>query len=207
MTTAIEDSSPLTSDKRIWQIAGDPTLVDTISKRYRPFTYIVEADTSDSLPAREDNSTSQQRIPETLEKAIAVLFDSADEEYFEYGYESQFAESLEMFIQRYGITGIEVIQQHIFFEDVNTDVAIEALHTLGRVQHMPSHSERLVLLLRCLFASSARIRCGAALGLAYLDDPKAVSFLQRALEQETSKSAQTCLQRVLEQLEDTQRYA
>ncbi len=163
--------------------------------------YVLLAKTSST----EESRSLQQPIPETIERIVAALFDAASDEEFEYGLTSQFASALGAIVHRYGVGGVETIQRHIGTGDVRVDSIIEALHTLARIQHTPSRSERLLLLLRNLFADSARVRCGAALGLAYLDDPKALPFLRQALERESSSSTRVCFQRVLEQLEDTER--
>lgn len=164
--------------------------------------YVLLAKTSST----EESRSLQQPIPETIERIVATLFDAASDEDFEYGLKSQFATALDSFVHRYGVVGVEAIQRHISTGDVRVDSIIEALHTLAQIQHTPSHSERLLLLLRNLFANSARVRCGAALGLAYLDDPKAIPFLRQARERESSSSTRVCFQRVLEQLEDTERH-
>jgi hypothetical protein len=163
------------------------------------FEYLTELSTA------EQGRSAQQPIPETIERSAAILFDASKGEEFEYGSTSQFALSLSAIVHRYGVAGIEAIQRQINIDGTDIDTTIEALHTLARVQHISTRAERLLLLLRALFATSPRARCGAALGLAYMDDPKALPFLRQAFERELSSSTRMCIQRVIEQLEDTER--
>ncbi len=226
MTIDAKENLPqYTLNVQTLRVMHDPMLIGIHSQDYERITLFAEADTSNLAPVRENNiifagadtsgsakmiynnSTSWQPIPETLEVEVVKLFDSADIEAFEYGYKSQFAESLERFVQQYGTDAVKAIKQSILGGNVNADVTIETFHTLGRMRHKSSHAERFVLLLWGLFSQSSRIRSGAALGLASLDDPKAIPFLRKVIEFETSRSAEIYLQRVLEQLEDTQRNA
>lgn len=153
---------------------------------------------------RRDSSTSKRPVPELLERTVTEIFSSSREEEFAYGYTSKLASSLEDFIQRYGVDAIQAIQYQIPQKHVSVDVVIETLHSIGRSRHQASHDQRLLLLLSTLSTPLARIRSAAALGLAYMDDPKAIPILKNALNQETHNSAKVWLQRALEQLEDTQ---
>jgi HEAT repeat protein len=57
------------------------------------------------------------------------------------------------------------------------------------------------LLESSIFRSSARVRDGAALGLAFLDDPHAIPYLKRAIENEKYSELREDMQMVLAQLE------
>lgn len=208
--------SPL--DFQWWRIAPRPNTLDVYGGnqwRSTPFgsaiideivdTSFVQTGTSGSSLAWADNSTIKPPLAEILESTVGDLFECADVDDFSYGYNNRFSEALESFVRTFDNPSIEAIQQHITFTETDEIAIVEALHVLGCIQHQPTHQERLLLLLHMLFASSARIRCGAALGLAHLDDPKATPYVKNALKDERFASAKTCIQRVLEQLEDTQR--
>ena len=154
------------------------------------------------LPSR--TSTSKQPIPELLERALSEIFSCAENEEFEYGYISELSMSLEKFINIYGTNAIEAIQNCLPQKDVNTDILIETLYTLGKSQHEATYEKRLLLLLSALSIPSARIRCGASLALAYMDDPKAIPVLRKKLETEAHDLVKHWFQRTLEQLEETQ---
>lgn len=192
----------ITTDYKKLTFIDDPESTDSpLFWNERIFVNVTGTSTRPSIS--EYNTTVQRPIPEILEREIDGIFDSADIDTFEYGYKSEFAKSLERVIREYGNLAIGAIQQCITLECVEKDVIIETLHTLGRIQHVSTHYPRLVALLSNLLSPSARIRCGAALGLAYLDDPKAIVYIRLAMEHEISQSARICLQRVLEQLETT----
>ena len=153
-------------------------------------------------PAYIQNSTAEQIAPEIFEIADS-LFKSAKHEIFEYGVESEFSKELGNFIRKFGHIAIETIQWMTFQKDLDQDVSLEVLRTLGRIEHSLSYIERLQLLQMGLFAPSAQIRNGAALGLAYLDDPRAIPSIKQALEREKASWLRKYFQKVLDQLENT----
>ena len=69
----------------------------------------------------------------------------------------------------------------ILHDQVNAEIVAEALRWLGHMEDMRSYQRRLWLLERSLFTTSARLRDGAALGLASLDDPHAAQYLREPL--------------------------
>lgn len=69
------------------------------------------------------------------------------------------------------------------------------------MDHAPSYRFRLWLLERSLNCSQARIRDGAILGLSYLNDPHAISYLKLAIGLEKCTELREDMEQVLEQLE------
>lgn len=184
----------------ISSIFGDyPVFVSTAPTRLR----IDELAPQDNIFFDRDASTSIEPIPEILERTISEIFASCKNEDFAYGYTSRLAILLEEFIQVYGADAIRAIQQQIPQRHVSVDVVVETLHTLGQLDHEASNQYRLHLLLASLTSPLARLRCAAAFGLAYMDDPRAISSLEKALVEENYNSAKVCFQRVLEQLRAT----
>ncbi|MGB0383434.1 MAG: HEAT repeat domain-containing protein [Ardenticatenaceae bacterium] len=135
-----------------------------------------------------------------LSKRIRALFAAAKEEVFEDGYESQFSRQLISLVERYGEQAIEPIIRLIVNEQVNPEVAAEALRWLGEIEEPLSRSSRRWLLERTLYSSSSRVRDGAILGLASLDDPHAIPYLRQAIEQESCPELREDMEQVLEQL-------
>lgn len=147
------------------------------------------------------NSTAQQVHPEDLDRKIEALFAAAKEQDFEDGMESEFSKGLGSLIKKYGDDAMEGLAYFIVYEKVNAEVASEALRWLGRIDHPTSYHFRLWLLERSLLCSSARVRDGAALGLASLDDPHAISYLKQAIQREGCSELREDMEQVLTQLE------
>ena len=169
--------------------------------------------------AREDNTTApnelleevdlfdQERLgnitaqEEPLGEISKALFREAQSITFEDGMETEFSRKLVRLVRQYGKTAMEVITTLIVNDNVDAEVAAEALRWLGRMDHLPSYHDRLWLLEKSSFSTSVLVRDGAALGLASLDDPHAIPYLQRAIEQEKYASLRKDLEQVRDQLE------
>lgn len=155
--------------------------------------------------ARLENSTAQQEVPKDLDQKMIALFEAAKEQNFEDGMEGEFSKALISLIKEYGVDAIEALAHFIIEEKVNPEVASEALRWLGQIDHPVSYRRRLWLLERSLRCSSARVRDGAALGLAFLDDPHAIPYLKQAIQQEQVSELRVDMEQVLAQLESTHR--
>lgn len=149
------------------------------------------------------SSTAPEDRHEGFDQRIRTLFKTAKEESFEDGMESQFSKALMDLVKKYGNAAVGVISQLIIDEMVHDEVASEALRWLGRINHPLSYRARLQLLERSLSCSSARVRDGAALGLASLDDPHAMTYLKQAIERERHAALKDDMKQVLTQLEGT----
>lgn len=159
---------------------------------------------SDFQIQKRESSTSKRPVPELVERMLSDIFSSSSEEEFSYGYVSQLAVSLEDFIRRYAVDAIDAIQYYVYQKQIDVDLLVEALHTIGQLQDEITHERRLLLLRSALATSSARIRRAAALGLAYMDDPRAIPALKKALNVESQDSVKVWIEQTLKQLELTQ---
>ena len=74
---------------------------------------------------------------------------------------------------------------------------------LGRMNDSITRNRRLWILESGLFSSSARIRDAAGLGLASLDDPHAIPYVRKAIDEERCDELREDLQQILEQLQET----
>jgi hypothetical protein len=149
-----------------------------------------------------ESSTIRQNYSKELSEEIYSLFKASDEQNFEDGMESEFSKKLILLVKEYANEAIEIIISIIHYDErVNAEVAAEALRWLGKIDHAPSYGFRLWLLERSLRCSKARIRDGAILGLASLNDPHAISFLKLAIEQEKYSELRKDMEQVLTQLE------
>ena len=167
---------------------------ETLSPAAFPFVEDLKDEWAKSAAAQQD------RLEEIWQQTQA-LFKAAKDQHFEDGIESVFSNELAAFVEKHGDAAIKALAHFITSETVNDEVASEALRWLGRMDHAPTYNVRLRLLERSLFCSSVRVRDGAALGLASMDDPHAITSLKQAIQKEKHNELHKDLQQVLTQLE------
>ena len=206
MSPATETTISATKDKGLWVDSStrtDPEFL-TDPRRSRPKPVPLGAPwTEDPRKEHLENSTAQQERLEEIDQKIEALFEAAKEQVFEDGMESEFSKELVSLVKKYGNAAMKVIADLIIYEKINAEVASEALRWLGRMDHPASYSYRLWLLERSLRCSSARVRDGAVLGLASLDDPHAITHLKEAIQREECNELREDMEQVLAQLEST----
>ena len=152
-------------------------------------------------PGLLEHSTALQETPVELSRKIAVLFEAAKDQHFEDGMESEFSRELTTLIAAYGNMTVQELAYLVLSEKVNAEVASEALRWLGNMPHDASFHFRLWLLERSLLCSSPMVRDGALLGLASLDDPRAIPYIKRAIEREQCEALRNNMEQALVQLE------
>jgi hypothetical protein len=138
-----------------------------------------------------------------LGNAILSLFETARDEIFEDGMESEFSKRLDALVQEHEGEAISALAYVIENQTVNEEVVAEALRWMGRLEHPSSYEARLKLLEHSLRSGSARVRDAGTLGLASMDDPHAIPFLRQAIRKETYPELREDMQQVLSQLENT----
>ncbi len=156
---------------------------------------------SDRPYAFQRSSTEPQHLRYSLVTQLKTLFEDGKECLFEDGMESQFSRELNYFVWRHGETAVDLMADLIVNDKIDAEVASEALRWLGRVDHAPTCQTRLWLLEKALFSSSPKIRDGAGLGIASMDDPHAITYIKQAIEKEGVQDLRQDLEQVLEQLE------
>jgi hypothetical protein len=149
------------------------------------------------------NATAWFSPPQELYKEFRTLFAAGREEFFEDGMESNFSRRLIALVDEYGNDAVDVLKDLIIGEQVNPEVASEALRWVGQIENPTSRLQRRRLLEQSLYHSSPNVRDGALLGLASMDDSKAISSLRRAIEQETVEELRQDMEQVIEQLRVT----
>jgi hypothetical protein len=150
-------------------------------------------------------TTEEGTLAREVLQRIVITFDKAKELLFEDGIESDFSRELVSLIKSYGDIAMRVLANLILNEEVNAEIASEVLRWLGQMEDPKTYSHRLGLLEQSLYCSSARVRDGAALGLAFLDDPHAVPDLREAIQREPYPELREDMEQVLEQLENSHR--
>lgn len=147
-------------------------------------------------PSRQDparQSEAMSALPQVgepnrghdLTAKLRELFRNRDGEVFEDGMTSKFSTALHGIISEYGAAAIEQLGKMTLARDARVDVAEEALRQIGHIRDEVTHDARLSLLERALESPDLRIRDGGAIGIGYMEDPRAVPSLERALERET----------------------
>ena len=151
------------------------------------------------------NSTDRlQGVAPLIESKFAEAVALAGKEWFDDGVESEFSRALSTLLHTYKDAAIAPVETFLTSPSTNVEVAVEAAHWLGKVDHPSSHRYRKTLLERVLTkAPSARLRHGAAAGLADMDDPTSLPVAIEVRNRETNRRLRQYLQLVVEQLENT----
>jgi len=150
------------------------------------------------------NSTERTDIPAELDNLLSRILAAAREEIFEDGFVSQFSKGIQYLVEAYGDLAVQELAKRMIGGTVDAETASEALRWLGRMNHQASHQSRLWLLERSLFLPSLRIRDGAGLGLASLEDKNAIPYLKLAIQRERNESLRDDFQQVFSQLEQSE---
>ena len=155
------------------------------------------------LGAEEFRSSSTGAIETSdLQKEISELFAYGRQQDFEDGVYSKFSRQLVELIKSLQSTALlGVVASLIIHEKVNPVVAAEALKWIGNLEHPNTYYYRLWLLERSLLNSSSRVRDGAAIGLASMDDPHSIEPLKDAVKREKYAELRLELERVISQLD------
>ena len=112
-------------------------------------------------------------------------------------------DELTRYFQAHGCSGVEVMHVYLMAGKANEDAAFDLLRGLGRVEHSKTHKARRWILTRALGFRSSKLREGALLGIAAMDDPLSTAPLRLAWSKETHHRLRRFMQQVLMQLEET----
>jgi len=177
-----------------------PRVISTASNQSTPL-YPISSSTKSRGTERSIISTEDHKHKEYIYSQIESIFWEAKRENFEDGMESKFSQNLISFIREYNQDAIESITLLIVYENVNPEVAGEALRWIGRIEHPDSYGFRRWLLERSIILPSAHVRDGALLGIASMDDKHAIKYLKDAINKEECNDLKEDMIQVLEQLE------
>jgi hypothetical protein len=145
-------------------------------------------------------STTVPSRSQSAEARFRSVFQRAREERFEDGMESEFSKELESLVRACGPSSQEMLATLLEDDGLSKRVWGEAMRSLGRIDDPGSHLARLWMLEKGLTSSSALVRDGATLGLASMDDRRAVPYLQRAIDVESIAGLRGDMQEVLSHL-------
>jgi len=116
---------------------------------------------------------------------------------------SHFSGSLFAVIAQRGRAAFRAIAEYLFSGSGNADVVSEALRWLADFDDPATLPQRWAILQRTLQDSSPRVRDGAILGFAALDDPRARSLLLQTQEVEPVPELRRLIKQVVDQLNAT----
>lgn len=134
---------------------------------------------------------------EYLEKKAKKIFQQGRGKIFEDGIESPFSWGLINFIEEHKRGGLEAIANLI--DEFDEEVSSEALRWLGTLDICKP--QILNLLEEALYSPSYMVRDGAIIGIANLDDKRAIRGLKAAINREPDQNLKNDMKSIIEQLD------
>lgn len=148
-----------------------------------------------------ESSTAAVEVDPLLLKEIRELFEQGASEFFHDGVHSNFSHTLLKTLAQHGQTAFRAVADYLFSGNAKPDVVSEALRWLADFNDASTLSQRWAILQRTLKDRSPRVRDGAILGFAALDDPCARPLLLQARNLEQIGELRALIDLVLAQLE------
>jgi hypothetical protein len=139
------------------------------------------------------------RVSESPEYGINGLFSMEPMPEFEDGVSNPFSEGIDYIVKEFGNKGVEILEKCLVTTD-NLSCVAEALRTLGLMDDVKTAERRFRTLVMLLKHRSAIVRDAAAIGLAYLDDERAIPALHEAIETESLSFLRSDMEAIREQL-------
>jgi hypothetical protein len=152
--------------------------------------------------AAESSTADIERDPELL-KQVEEIFKRGASEFFQDGMYSHFSRALLEVLAQHGRAAVRAVAEYVFSGSGNADVVSEALRWLADLDDPATLPQRWAILQRTLQDRSPRVRDGAILGFAALDDPGARSLLLQRQESETIPELRRLIRQVVDQLNAT----
>ncbi len=154
----------------------------------------------------ESSTAEIERDPELLDE-IRKLFEQGASEFFQDGMYSSFSRALLLILAQHGRAAFQAIAEYVFSGAANADVVSEALRWLADFNNPATLPQRWAILQRTLQDRSPRVRDGAVLGFAALDDPRARELLLETQKKEMIPELRRLIQQVIDQLNATDAHA
>ncbi len=147
-----------------------------------------------------ESSTAVTEIDPLLLKEIRELFERGASEFFHDGVHSTFSRALVRTLAQHGQAAFRAIAEYLFAGNPTPDVVSEALRWLADFNDASTLPQRWGILRQTLKHRSPRVRDGAILGFAALDDPRARSLLLEARNLEQIGELRSLIDQVVAQL-------
>ena len=148
-----------------------------------------------------ESSTAAVEIDPALLKDVRELFEQGASEFFRDGVHSNFSRTLLRTLAQHGQAAFRAIADYVFSGDAKPDVVSESLRWLADFNDASALPQRWSILQRTLRDRSPRVRDGAILGFAALDDPRARPLLLEARNLEQIGELRSLIDQVVAQLE------
>ena len=148
-----------------------------------------------------ESSTAAIEVDPLLVEEIRELFEQGASEFFHDGVHSNFSRTLLKTLAQHGQAAFRAIADYLFSGNAKPDVVSEALRWFADFNDASTLSQRWAILQRTLKDRSPRVRDGAILGFAALDDPRARSLLLEARNLEQIGELRALIDQVVAQLE------
>ncbi|MEK7992330.1 MAG: HEAT repeat domain-containing protein [Planctomycetota bacterium] len=146
-------------------------------------------------------STAAVEVDPLLLREIRELFEQGATEFFHDGVHSNFSRTLLKTLAQHGQVAFRAITEYLFSGSAKPDVVSEALRWLADFNDASTLSQRWAILQRTLRDRSPRVRDGAVLGFAALDDSRARPLLLEARNLEQIGELRTLIEQVVAQLD------
>ncbi len=157
-----------------------------------------------SPPAQSSSAPLQTLAPAKwadAQEALRDLIERGREQTFEDGIETPFSRTLQTLLSKHGICALQLLEQYCLSEAGNGCIIAEVLRQFGLSEQPETQEARFKILVLCLGHPSLAVRDAAAIGLAYLNDVRAVPHLRQAASRECSPDLRHDLREVIAQLE------
>jgi hypothetical protein len=148
-----------------------------------------------------ESSTAPSDVSPALFEEIRELFDEGSQEFFHDVIQSNFSRTLLKMLMVHGQAAFRAIAEYLFSGDAKPDVISEALRWIADFNDPLTFSQRWTILERMLKNRSSRVRDGAILGFAALDDLRARSLLLEARNLEQIDELRALIDQVIAQLD------
>jgi len=152
--------------------------------------------------ATESGTLAVECDPELVDQ-IRELFEQGASEFFQDGVHSAFSRTLLATLAQHGRAAFHAISEYLFSGDAKPDVVSEALRWLADFNDPATLAQRWSILQRTLRDRSSRVRDGAIVGFAALDDPRARPLLLEARNVEQIAELRRLIDKVVEQVDAT----
>jgi hypothetical protein len=151
-------------------------------------------------PYMIESSTAISVIDPQLKQEVRRLFDQGAYEFFQDGMSSPFSQSLLSMLALHGQDALREIADYMFTVKAKPDVVSETLRQIADHGDRSNLAQRWHILERTLKDNSPRVRDGAILGFAALDDPGAQGLLLEARTRENIHELRVLIDQVVAQL-------
>lgn len=155
----------------------------------------------------QPSSNGADADPEILAQLeLAIVRSRHSQETFFDGFDSRFSRGLHSLIDAHGVRAIDALRAYMDSDRANGEYVGEALKQLGEREDEETHAARLDILTDCLFSvPDVIIRDAVSLGIAAMDDPAALKYVETALANEPTEFLRYSLTLVVEQLRETEK--